>query len=138
MKWSDVSFSPSTTTLRQFAGLWLVVFSGLGCWQGVLRGQLVLGLIFAVLAVAVGPLGLVMPQAIRWVFVAAQILTFPIGWLVSRVLLAVLFFGMFTPLGLVFRLLGRDPLRKQWKQGQSTYWVPKPAPADPRSYFRQF
>jgi hypothetical protein len=138
MKWSDISFRPPTTTLRQFAGIWMVVFTGLSIWQGLLRGHHGLGLAFAILGLAFGPLGLLMPQAIRWVFVAAQIVTFPIGWVVSRVLLAVLFFGMFTPVALVFRLLGRDALGKKQKQGQTTYWTAIPAVADARSYFRQF
>jgi Saxitoxin biosynthesis operon protein SxtJ len=138
MKWSDISFAPASRTLRQFAALWLVFFSGLALWQGLVREHTVTGLIFAGLAVAVGPLGLVQPQAIRWVFVAAQLVTFPIGWVVSRVILALLFYGMFTPVSLVFRLLGRDALGKQRKPNQQTYWAPKPAAANARGYFRQF
>ena len=40
-----------------------------------------------------------------------MVLAFPIGWTVSQVILAVMFYGLFTPIGLVFRLIGRDPLQ---------------------------
>ena len=67
-----------------------------------------------------------------------MVLAFPIGWTVSQVMLAVMFFGLFTPIGLVFRLLGRDPLHRTRRPGLESYWAPKPAPADLRRYFKQF
>ncbi len=63
--------------------------------------------------------------------------TYPIGWLVSRLLLGVLFYGMFTPLGLLFRLLGRDALARRARPDASSYWITKEGPNDARSYFRQ-
>lgn len=40
------------------------------------------------------------------------------GAVMSRVLLTVLFFGLVTPLGLLRRLAGADPMqRKKWKKG---------------------
>jgi hypothetical protein len=43
------------------------------------------------------------------------------GAIVSRILLSVLFFGLVTPLGLVRRLGGADPMqRKKWKQGDDS------------------
>jgi hypothetical protein len=138
MRWSDISLDPPPKTLRQFAGVWLIVFGGLACWQGLVRDRLAPALALGALALAVGPLGLAKPQAVRWVFVAAQVITFPIGWVVSQAVLVLLFFGLFTPMGLAFRLLGRDALDMRRKQDLSTYWTPKPAAADLRSYFRQF
>ena len=43
---------------------------------------------------------------------------------------AVMYFGLFTPIGLVFRLIGRDPLHRARRPGVESYWTPKPAPAD--------
>ena len=50
MTWNDIPRNPSTATLRQFAGLWLVFFGGLAIHRGWLRGQTELGLILAGLA----------------------------------------------------------------------------------------
>src|SRR5262245_26479209 len=101
MQWSDISFAPPSRILRQFAGLWLIFFGGLACWQGFLEGNQTAALVLAALALAVGPLGLLRPQAVRPLFVAWMVLAFPIGWAVSRVLLAFLYYGIFTPVGLV-------------------------------------
>ena len=40
-----------------------------------------------------------------------MVLAFPIGWTVSLVLLGLVYYGLFTPIGLVFRLVGRDALQ---------------------------
>lgn len=138
MRWSDLPWTPSPRTLRQFAGLWILFLGGLACWHGLVRGHGTLAGVLAVLALTVGPLGLIKPQAVRPVFLGCLIVTFPIGWLVSRLLLACLFYGVFTPVGLVFKLIGRDALERRYRPDQASYWEAKPMPADARSYLRQF
>lgn len=138
MRWSDIPFDPPRATLRQFAGLWLVFFGGLALWQGLVRAQTGLATICAALALTIGPIGLIRPGWIRPIYVGWMVLAFPIGWTVSQVMLALMFYGLFTPIGLVFRLVGRDALHRARRPGVESYWTPKPAPAGPRSYFRQF
>ena len=138
MRWSDIPFDPPRTTLRQFAGLWLVFFGGMALWQALVRGHTGLASILAVLALTIGPLGLARPDWVRWIYVGWMVLAFPIGWTVSQVMLALMFFGLFTPIGLIFRLLGRDPLHRTRRPELNSYWAPKPAPADLRRYFKQF
>ncbi len=138
MQWTDISFDPPRRTLRQFAGLALIVFGGLAGWNYFAKGQVVSSAVLAVLAVAIGLPGLARPRLVRPVYVGAMILAFPIGWVVSRLLLAILFYGVVTPMGLVLRLGGRDPLRLARPAARTTYWMAKPEPADLRSYFRQF
>src|SRR5947209_8661384 len=110
MQWSDIPRNPPARTLRQFAGLWLVCFGLLAAWEGWGRGRPHAALLLAGLALTVGPLGLVKPAWVRPVFVGWMVLVFPVGWLVSRLLLAVVFYGLLTPMGLLLRLLGHDPL----------------------------
>jgi Saxitoxin biosynthesis operon protein SxtJ len=138
MQWSDIQFDPPRTTLRQFAGLWLVFFGGIALWQGLARGHTRLALSCAVLALIIGLLGLTRPEWVRLIYVGWMVLAFPIGWTVSQVMLAVIYFGLFTPIGLVFRLRGRDPLHRTRRPEPESYWVPKPMPADLRRYFKQF
>ena len=101
--------STSTSTLRQFAGLCLLIFGGLAGWEYVGRDHQRLALLFAGLAVVLGCGGLAWPRGIRPVFVTAMALTMPIGMVVSRVLLGVLFFGLFTPVGLFFKRSAATP-----------------------------
>lgn len=138
MRWSDIPWRPTNRVLREFAGAWTLFFAGLAAWQGFVHDRQPLAVTLATLALTVGPLGLAWPQAVRPLLVAAMVVAFPIGWVVSHLLLAVLFYGLFTPLGLVFRLLGRDVLGRRYQPGRTTYWAEKPMPADPRSYLRQF
>jgi hypothetical protein len=124
--------------LRQFAVLWIAFF-GLGAvWQGFVQHRPITAALLAVLAIGVGSIGLIRPQLVRPIFVTWMVLVFPIGWLVSNIVLAVVFFGMITPIGILFRLLGRDPLARKPQPDRSSYWTEKPMPSDPRRYFRQF
>ena len=136
MQWSDIQFNPTEKTLRQFAGLFLIIFSVLAVVEIELRHRSQLGLIYAALAVAIGPLGLLQPRLVRPIWVAWSVIAFPIGWVVSTVFLAVLFYGVFTPVGLAFRLTGRDVLALRRVETRS-YWKPRHAPRSKREYFRQ-
>ena len=57
-----------------------------------------------ILAALFGVAGLIRPGLLRPIFVGWMVMVFPIGWLMSRVLLGVLFYGLFTPLAIAFRL----------------------------------
>ena len=129
--------STSSKTLRQFAGLCLLTFGGVAGWEYAAPDHRRVALLFAGLAIVLGCGGLAWPRGIRPVFVAAMALTMPIGWAVSRILLGALFFGVFTPVGLIFKLLGRDALARRYVLEQATYWEPKPRATDVRSYLRQ-
>lgn len=63
---------------------------------------------------------------------------YPIGWIVSRVVLGVLFFGLFTPVAVLFRCAGRDELALKPQPGATTYWRAKPGAKDKAQYLRQF
>ncbi len=138
MHWSDIPWNPAPRLLRQFAGLWILFFVGLAGYQAFWGGHPSLTLPLLVLALTVGPLGLVRPSTIRYLFVGWMLLAFPIGWTVSHLMLGFLFYGIFTPVALGFKLAGRDVLHRRPAPDRATYWTPKPAIVDMRSYFRQF
>jgi hypothetical protein len=137
MNWSDVTKTPSPRVLRQFAGLWLAVFGGAAAWR-VWNGDAgVVTQFIASAAAVVGLLGLAVPRAVRPVFTGWMILAFPIGWTISRLVLLLMFFGMFTPFAMFFRLVGRDVLRLR-RGPAKTYWTPKPGPKTGAEYLRQY
>ncbi|HEV3203705.1 MAG TPA: SxtJ family membrane protein [Gemmataceae bacterium] len=138
MRWTDISFQPASRTLRQFAGLWLLFFGGWAGWLGLVKGQETWGIALGAIALGIGIVGLVTPQKIRLVFVAWMVLAFPIGWTVTHILLALTFYGIFMPMGFVFKWMGRDLLQRRKRSHTETYWTPKPAAKDARAYFRQF
>lgn len=61
----------------------------------------------------------------------------PAGWVVSRVLLAAVFYGVITPIGLMLRLGGRDLLGLRLDRGASSYWRVR-GPGEGGRYFRQW
>lgn len=135
MQWADVTAPPPLKTLRQFAGLCLVVFVGLALWR-LWRGQGGLATwVLAGLGFGLGAIGLWRPAVIRPVYTGWMIAAFPIGWTISKVVLGAVFVLVFTPIALVFRLMGRDTLRLRRGTGQS-YWTDKPRPSV-ESFFRQ-
>jgi hypothetical protein len=138
MKWGDIPTDPTRKMLRQFAAAWLVFLLAAGAHQGLARGHRQLGLVMVLLAVVVGVLGLVRPSAVRWLFIGLMVLAYPIGWVVTHVMLAVMFYGVITPVALLFRLMGRDPLHRKPDAEKASYWINKETPEDPRTYFRQY
>jgi hypothetical protein len=138
MHWSDLPLKPSARVLRQFAALWLAAFSAAAIWQGVVRGHGILAAALAALGLTFGVLGMLRPAAIRPVFVGWMILIFPVNWLVSRLLLALIYYALFTPTGVLLKLLGRDVLQRRRQQGRATYWLRRRQPDDVRRYFSQF
>ena len=138
MKWSDIQFQPTKRVLRQFAAAWLVIFLGLGAYHYLKLEQHTRGIVFAAVALLIGPLGLFKPAAVRWIFVSWMVLAFPAGWLISQLMLAVLFYLVLTPTAVLFRLRGRDLLVRKPMPDPVSFWVPKHTPEDVRSYFRQY
>jgi carbamoyltransferase len=132
----DLGPPMSNRVLRQFALLW-ILFCSVFAYMAFARERLVLALAFAALAIALGPIGVVRPNAIRPLYALLTTITYPIGWVVSHILMAILYYGVFTPFGLGLRLAGRDVLCRRRQPSQNSYWAPKPAPDDVRSYFRQ-
>jgi hypothetical protein len=136
MQWSEVIKPPKPRLLRQFAGLWLLFFAGLAGWrawhgQPDVRAALLLGL-----ALSIGLLGLAQPRGIRWIYTGWMIAAFPVGWTVSKVMVAAMFYLVFTPVALIFRLMKRDALHLR-RPTVDSYWTPKEQPASVREYFRQ-
>src|SRR5262245_26372916 len=138
MTWSDLPTNPAPKVLRQFSAVWLVFFLAIGARQYFARGNHQIGAALGALAVVIGGLGLLKPAAVRWIFVSWMVLAFPIGWVISQVMLALMFYGLITPIALLFRLRGRDLLSRKPAPERSSFWTVKPTPQDVRSYFRQY
>lgn len=95
--------------------LWAIaIWRGRGnpFWLGGLGGLLIL-------------LGWIAPAWLRLPSAAWWTLSHILGWINSRVILTVLFFCVFVPVGLLMRLLGRDPLRLRHAK-RLTGWEPYP------------
>ncbi len=46
-----------------------------------------------------------------------------IGFFMTHLILALMYYLVFTPVGLVMKALGRDPLRLKFNKNAESYWV---------------
>jgi hypothetical protein len=129
---------PTTRQLYEFAAIGTIVLSGLALWQAGHDKAISFTAIYAVAAVLLGLIGFSKPRWLAPIFATWLYLTSPIAWLASAILLAIVFYGIFTPLGLLFRLIGRKALDRRFRTDQDTYWRVKPAANDISRYFQQF
>jgi len=59
-----------------------------------------------------------------------------LGYVNSRIILSLTFYGMMTPVGLISRLVGRNPLQRRGAK-KETYWIPRKHPRQPREQFER-
>jgi hypothetical protein len=123
--------------LRKFGilvGGILLALGGIALWRGHEWGYIAGG-IGAVLLAA----GLLVPNALRLVHKVWMSFALILGAVMSTLILGLLFYLVMTPLGLIMRLFGRDPMtRRLHAPGVTTYWVPKGQPRDVADYEKQF
>ncbi len=94
--------------------------------------------VFGGLAAYAGFFSLVWPKANLPVYLGLTILSYPIGFVLSHVIMGALFFFIITPVGLVFRVMGKDPLNRKYEPDADSYWVDSRPERAKESYFRQF
>ena len=93
MQWSDVTKPPSPKMLRQFAGLWLVVFGGLAAWRAWQRaGRRLDAWRWPSPRVVVGGSAWRGRRPMRPIYTGWMIAAFPIGWTISRLVLGGMFY----------------------------------------------
>jgi hypothetical protein len=66
------------------------------------------------------------------------LIALPIGFVLSWVIMVLLFYVVITPIGLAMRWAGRDPLEKRFEPETESYWVEVRRERPRESYFRQF
>jgi len=133
-----LNLNPDQRMLKQFGLLCVAVFGGLGVWQVTAAGISWSSGAMLVLAVLGGLLGWLRPLWLRPVFVGWMILAFPIGWTISHLLLGLLYFGVFTSLGLLLRIMGKDSLRLQRPGHSGSCWQDRSQETDLKRYLRQY
>lgn len=73
------------------------------------------------------------PLFFGWMYAA-----YPIGYVISHVILASIYYVVLTPIGLLMRALGHDPLQKQLKPQAATHWIRREPIEDSSRYFNQY
>jgi len=128
--------------LRVLAGVLFALVTILTAIKCLLRGLpqgRPLSLILIAIAGAVFLIALVAPKPLGPAFRCWMVIARAIGWFNARLLLSILFYLVFTPIGLIMRLIGRDALQRDFNSSKSSFWIAKEQPKDGlERYTRQF
>jgi multisubunit Na+/H+ antiporter MnhG subunit len=132
----EIRWQPAKRELRQFGGLLTLLFCGLAIWNYTAGMTLLAG--YGALMLLVALVTWLKPGWLRPVYVTWMFLAFPVGWVVSHLILAGLFYLLMTPVGYLMAWSKYDPLRRRWDSSSDSYWEPRQPMTDRRRYFRQF
>lgn len=138
MSTTPINWNPDRKTLSDFSEFWLFFVGMVASPLALLRGHPNWAATFWVLAVAVRGLGWWRPAWVKPVFLGLTLATWPIGWVVSHLVLAFVYYLVVTPVGLALRIAGKDPLRRAFDRRATTYWEPYNPDQGPDRYLRQF
>jgi len=126
--------------LRSFGrtvGLVLVAIAVFVLWR---RGWTPDSLIYILggIGLALVLLGLTVPPALKPLYRVWMALALVLGFVMTRVLLTLVFYLAVTPTGLLLRLFGKDLMYRKPDPDAASYWLPKTPPEDPRKQLEKY
>jgi hypothetical protein len=122
--------TPALPSNRSFGWTFTIFFilaGAYGLWHGRATSFPMLGLALLTAVVTLTRAAWLTPLNRGWMKFGELM-----GQVVSPVVLGVIFFAVFTPIGVVMRAFGRDAMCRRFQPGQPSYWVKRapPGPAD--------
>ena len=134
----EIDLQPSARQLNWFGLLLFLFFSLVGAIaffvfdaQGVAYVLWGLASVLAIVYYAIKPFR--RPLYMGWMYAV-----WPIGWTISHLLMAIIYFLLITPIGWIMRILGRDPMQRKLNAEAGTYWSERRRADHVEQYFRQF
>ena len=135
--WDEIkTIESSKKKLREFGltiGIFLLILGGLALWRHKAHANF--------LFVTSSPfisLALVAPAALKPFQKIWMALALCLGWVMSRVILCVLFYAVLTPIALILRLAGKDLLQRRQGEKKDTFWTNHAINKPTQSYENQF
>ena len=144
-----LNFRPEERILRQFAWIAAIAFPVLAAWFAspeiewyrVWAWHWTRTPVLVVGGIGVAQLLLFLAGArtpTRWLFVVLMLVAYPIGFVLSHVLIAAIYYVVMTPIALLFRITGRDVIGKKLDAKATTYWRDRGAARPASSYFKLY
>lgn len=129
----EFNWSPTNRQLRQFGIASAIALPVIGwVWSAPPR---TIGLL-ALIGVLIAAVGWIRPRLVKPVFIALAMVATPIGMVVGELIMLLVYYVVFVPMGLWFRIMRRDALRINGAAADS-YWEPVSQPKSVASYYRQ-
>ena len=67
-------------------------------------------------------LGIAIPFILKPIYWVWMIFATIIGWIMTRMILSLMFYMIFTPIGFILRLFGKQFIELNWNKTENTYW----------------
>ena len=98
-------------------GIILLLISGFLFWKEKESFQifLIVGITFLLTAIAIP----VVLKPVYWIWMIFAVI---LGWIMTRVILSLLFYVVFTSIGLTLRFFGKQFLELRWDKSKESYW----------------
>jgi hypothetical protein len=133
-----INRNPGVRQVRAFSRIWFPLFVvALGAMAWWRWESPTAAIAIWVIGSALVALVLASAEAARIAFVALITISYPLGLVISTIALGFMFYVVFTPLGVLMRFAGRDPLRLR-QRGAASHWTPYRQIDDPEQAFRQY
>ncbi len=133
-----INWSPDEKMLGQFAEFGMFIMGLVAAPLMLYRGYTSVAIAFWAAAILLRLVSLVKIAWVKPAFIGLSVITWPIGWVISHTALAIVYYGVFTPMALFFRLIGRDAMDRKFDPNAKTYWEPYNPNQGPARYLRQF
>jgi hypothetical protein len=106
--------------LRSFGLLVGGIFALIGLWPLIWRGEDLR--LWAMIATAILVLpAVVYPMSLKLIYRGWMAIGEVLGRINTRIILSIIFYGVFTPVAMVMRLRGKDPMRRGWDPNLESY-----------------
>ncbi len=139
MSLAIINWNPDRKLLRNFGLIALLATIALAILLNLLRGlSFQWGAIIIAAGLAIFIISRLSLKATKFVYLALTIITLPIGIAVSFIVLALFYFLVLFPVGLFFRIIGRDLLGLKFDTSRNTYWTKCARSTTLERYFHQF
>ncbi len=123
-----IRLDQSKKSLKKFGFLVGTVFVIIGLWMILKHSPSILKYIFCFTGGLLISSGILYPRLLKPLYKVWMGFAFTMGWLVSRILLIILFITVTIPIGILTRLFGKDLIHHKIEKDKSSYWIPKKRP----------
>jgi hypothetical protein len=135
----EIHENPSKKELAWFGLLIAAFFGFVGLLARYQFGAIVVSRWLWIVGIAVPAVYYAAPALRLGVYRGWLYATYPIGWIVSHLLLGAIYYLVFTPVGLLLRLFGKDPMTRTLEPAAASYWVEhRPCDSKADRYFHQY
>ena len=135
----EINWYPKQKELRNFANIAMVASLIISCLLYLFKGvRIQWAAIIVAAGFAIFLSSFVSLKLTKIIYLGLIMVTFPIGWAVSMILLTAFYFLLLVPLGFIFRLIGRDPLCRRFDPDAKSYWLARRETDSLDRYFHQY